>query len=255
MAAAALSSQVGFARDHLGTGPESPEDFRVEITGSAWLVDSSGTIQSSGTPVNLVSDLGVQQQQPTFYGKFVFKPTARQRIVVEGTPFRLSGLNTVNRAITYHGETFNISDTVRSTADMNYFFGGYQFDVLTGPAGHLGFSAGGAYVGATGTVFSTTANTTASRNISIGLPLAGAEFRMFPIPGRRWIDVDGEVRGMGFGSYGHYVEATANGGVWFGHIGLQAGYRAVNADLHESGGATGVDVRLKGPIFSVLFRW
>jgi hypothetical protein len=61
---------------------------------------------------------------------------------------------------------------------------------------------------------------------------------------------------MGFGSYGHYVQASGNGGVWFGHLGLQAGYRAVNADLHESGnGGSGVTVRLKGPIFSVVFKW
>jgi hypothetical protein len=255
-AVAVWSSQLGFAADVPGTGPESPESFRFEITGSAWLVDSGGTIQASGTPIDLVSDLGVQQQQPTFYGKFVFKPTRRQRIVLEGTPFRLTGENTVNRSITYHGETFNVSDTVKSNADLNYFFGGYQFDVLSGSAGHLGFSAGAAYVDTTGTIMSVTANTTASKSLTIGLPLAGGDFRVFPIPGHHWLDLDGEVRGMAFGSYGHYVQATGNGGVWFGHFGLLAGYRAVNADLHENGGGgSGVAVRLKGPLFSAVFKF
>ena len=248
------TGSLGQAADNPGTNPGSPESFRIEITGSAWLLDSGGRIQASGTPIDLVSDLGVQQQQPTFYGKFVFKPTRRQRIVLEGTPFRLSGLNTVHRSVTYHGDTFNINETLKTTADLNYFFGGYQFDVLSGPVGHLGFSAGGAYFSGTGTVSSQ--NTTASKSQTIGLPLAGAEFRVFPIPGHSWIDFDGEVRGMGFGSYGHYVEAGGNGGVWFGHIGLQAGYRAVNADLHQnSAGGSGISGRLKGPIFSLLFKW
>jgi hypothetical protein len=219
-------------------------------------VNSAGTIQASGTPIDLVSDLGVQQQQPTFYGSLVFKPTKRQRIVVEGTPFGLTGNNTVNRTLTYRGETFQVSDTVHSNANLDYFFAGYQYDVLSGSAGHLGFSVGGAYLGATGTILSVTSNTSASKTETIGLPLAGAEFRVFPIPGRHWLDVDGGIRGMGFGSYGYYTEAMANGGVWFGHFGLKGGYRAVNTDLHESSnGGSGISVRLKGPIFSVAFKW
>ncbi len=256
VAATAFCGQLSFGADTPGTGSESPELFRVEITGSAWLVNPGGTIQASGTPIDLVSDLGVQQQQPTFYGKFVFKPTRRQRIVVEGTPFALAGNNTVDRTLVYRGETFHVSDTVHSNANLTYVFGGYQYDVLSGPAGHLGFSAGGAYLGATGTILSVTTSTTASKTEMIGLPLAGSEFRIFPIPGRHWLDVDGEIRGMGFGSYGYYTEAAGNAGAWFGHLGFQAGYRAVNADLHETGnGGSGITVRLKGPIFSVVFKW
>lgn len=50
---------------------ESPESFHVELTGSAWLVNSGGAIQASGSPINLVTDLGVYQQQPTFFGRRV----------------------------------------------------------------------------------------------------------------------------------------------------------------------------------------
>lgn len=251
-----MTCHLALAADNPGTGFENPEDFRLEITGSAWLVNSVGTIQASGTPIDLVSDLGVQQGPPTFYGKFVFKPTRRQRIVAEGTPFALTGNNIVNRTLVYRGETFNVSDTVHSNATLNYFFGGYQYDVLSGPVGHLGFSVGGAYLGATGTILSVTSNVSASKTETLGIPLAGSEFRIFPIPGRHWLDVDGELRGMGLGSYGYYTEAAGNGGLWIGHLGFQAGYRAVNADLHETGsGGSGVSVRLKGPIFSVAFKW
>jgi hypothetical protein len=235
---------------------DGPEDFKIEIKGSAWLLDSGGTIQANGSPVDLVSDLGAHQQQPTFYGQLVVKPGRKHRIVVEGTPFRIDGLNTVNRTFTYQGQTFTVSQTVRSNADLNYFFTGYQYDILSGRLGHLGFSVGGAYLGTTGTIHAVELNTTSSKSITIGLPLAGAEFRVFPIPGHTIFEFDGGIRGMAVGDYGHYVHAQGNAGMALGPVTFQAGYRAVNADLHDTGTSpSGVNVRLKGPIFSLVCKW
>jgi len=238
------------------TTSENPENFRLEITGSAWLVNTSGTIQSSGTPINLVTDLGAAQQQPTFFGRFVFKPKQKQRIVIEGFPFSVTGYNTVNRSITYHGQTFNVSQTLQSSADLDYLFAGYQYDVLSGPMGHLGFSVGGAWASANGTLHGVETGITSSRSETVGLPLAGAEFRIFPIPHHRLIDIEGGVRGMAVGSYGHYLEASANGGICVGPVTILAGYRTVNADLHNaSSSPSGIDVHLTGPAFSAMWRW
>lgn len=238
------------------TGSESPEDFRFEITGSAWILNTGGAIQANGSPIDLVSDLGVEQQQPTFYGQLVFKPGRKHRIIFEGTPFDIHGYNTINRSVMYHGETFNVSQSLESSADMTYFFGGYQYDVLSGSMGHFGLSAGAAYLSATGTIQAVQTSTIATRSETIGLPLAGAEFRIFPIPGHRILEIDGGMRGMGFGSYGHYVEANGNAGIGWGPITFQAGYRGVNADLHEtSNGGSGITARLQGPTFSIMWRW
>lgn len=106
---------------------DDPENFRVEVTGSAWLVNSSGTIQAGGavpfligsaTAIDLVSDLGVKQRQPTFYGRLVIKPGRKHRIVLEGTPIRLDGTNTVTQTIIYQGQTFAVGETLRT-----YLFG------------------------------------------------------------------------------------------------------------------------------------
>ncbi|MBV9083744.1 MAG: hypothetical protein JOZ62_13780 [Acidobacteriaceae bacterium] len=245
-----------FSIGTLVRGAENPEDFRLEITGAAWVLNPSGAIQSSGTPVDLVKDLNVQQQQPTFYGKLVFKPGRKHRIVIEGTPFRLSGLNTVSRTVTYRGQIFTVNQTLKSSADLDYVFGGYQYDVISGEAGHLGFSVGAAYLGATGVIQSVQTQTIATKSLTLGLPLAGTEFRAFPVPGHRWIDINGGIRGMALGSYGNYLEASGNGGVWVRHIGLEAGYRAVNANIHDTSSAgSGVAVHLKGPIFSAMWKW
>ena len=235
---------------------ESPESFRFEVTGSAWILNTGGRIQANGSPVDLVNDLGAQQQQPTFYGQLVFKPAQKHRIVLEGTPFDIHGNNTIDRSIPYAGRIFNVSETVQSHANLTYFFGGYQYDVLSGPMGHLGFSAGAAYLGATGTIDATQTALVGSKSEVVGLPLAGAEFRVFPIRAHRILEFDGGMRGMAFGSYGHYVQANGNAGVGLGPITLQAGYRAVNVDLHQSSnGGSGLSARLQGPIFSLLFRY
>jgi acyl-coenzyme A thioesterase PaaI-like protein len=242
------------------------ENFRVEVTGSAWLVNSGGTIHAggvatradvaSGTAIDLVTDLGVKQRQPTFYGHLVLKPGRKHRIVIEGTPIRLNGTNTVNRTVVYQGQTFTVGQTLQSSADVNYFFVGYQYDVVSAPAGHLGFSVGGAYLNATGTIHGLQSGLVATKSETIGMPLAGAEGRVFVIPGRKLLEIDGGVRGMAFGGYGHYVEGTITGGIGFGPLTFQAGYRAESADLHSTSIlGNGVDVHLRGPIFSIQARW
>ena len=235
----------------------NPEDFKVELTGAAWLVDSSGIIRANGTPVDLVTDLGARQQQPTFFGRLVIKPGRKHRIVIEGTPFRLSGYNTVDRTIVYHGQTFDVHQTLRSSAELNYFFAGYQYDFVSGPMGHLGVSVGGAYLGSTGTITSVESGTTATKTETFGLPLAGLEGRVFPIHGHKLLMIEGDIRGMDVGGYGHYIEASGNGGINFGHFAILAGYRTVDPDIHSSSSSNpaGVNVHLKGPIFSAQWRW
>ncbi|MFL6415734.1 MAG: hypothetical protein ACJ74Y_08700 [Bryobacteraceae bacterium] len=235
---------------------EDPENFHIEVTGEAWLVDTGGQIQASGAPINLVNDLNAEQGRGTFYGQLVFKPARKHRIVIEGTPFSVNGLNSVTRSIVYRGQTFNVSQTVRSSASLDYAFLGYQYDVLSAPRGHLGFSVGAAYLGASGFLQAVETNTSASKTQQLVLPLAGTDFRIFPLPGRKVFEIEGGIRGMTFGDYGYFAEATGSGGVVLGPITLLAGYRALNTDIHvTSNGGSGVTARLHGPIFSARFRW
>jgi hypothetical protein len=235
---------------------EDPENFHIEVTAGGWLVDTGGQIQASGTPIDLVNDLNAEQQRATFYGQLVFKPARKHRIVVEGSPFSVNGLKTVTRSIVYRGQTFSVSDTVRSSASLDYAFLGYQYDVLSGPRGHLGFSVGAAYVGGSGFLQSVGTNVSASRTQQLVLPLAGTDFRIFPLPGHKFFEIEGGIRGMTFGDYGYFAEATASGGLVLGPVTLLAGYRAVDTEIYvTNNGGSGVTARLRGPIFSGMFRW
>jgi len=226
---------------------------KLDLTLSYWPVHSSGSIRAAGTSVDLRSDLGVGQNTPTFAGRLDLR-FGRSRVRFEGTPIRLTGDRNLQRTIVYQGRTFDISDRVTSSADLDYFYGGYEFDLISRPAGHLGIEAGGAYFSASGTITSQTTGITASRSETAGMPLAGVAFRAFPIHGRFDVEVNGEVKGMNFGGFGHYVQAAANIGAGRGHVLVEAGYRFIDADVHQTNGENAVTPQFRGPVISLLLR-
>jgi hypothetical protein len=229
------------------------DDKKLDVTLSWWPVHSSGTIRAGGTDVDLRSDLGVDQNAPTFAGRLDLR-LGRSRVRLEGTPIRLDGLRNLQRSITYQGRTFNFSDTVRSNAAVDQFYGGYEFDIISRPAGHFGAEVGGAWFQASGTIASQSTAITATHSQSVGMPLAGLAFRAFPIHRRLDLELNGELKGMQFGDYGHYVQATVNVGVGSHHVLVEGGYRFMDADIHQTNGVNGVSAEFRGPVVSLLFR-
>jgi hypothetical protein len=226
---------------------------RVEITASAWRTAIEGSLQAGGLPVDLRSDLNLGDQW-TFFGRAVFKPGRHHRLIVEGSPYRFDGTNTISRSISYNNRTFLVQDTLQSHAELTYVFGGYEYDLISRPRGHFGLQVGGAYLDATGTIASTRTAVFATRTETIGLPLAGGEFRVWPL---RFFSIGGSVKGMAVGDYGHYVQGEINGGIGARSIALLFSYQILDADIHESSGApnpAGIAPRISGPIMSVQFR-
>lgn len=227
---------------------------RVEITANAWRTAVSGKFQSGIVPVDLRSDLALRNNWQ-FQGSALIRIAGRHRLVLDGSPLSFSGRNLLNRTVTYGGRTYNVRETVRSDADMTMAFAGYQYDVVSRPGGHFGFRIGGQYVDASGILVSTSTGIEAASSYQLGIPLAGFEGRVRLLP--RWLDAGGEVQGMGFGGYGHFMQGAVNFGVPLGAVGLRAGYRWLDADLHENTSTPsriGVAVRLTGPVVGIAFR-
>jgi hypothetical protein len=231
------------------------EDFRIELTASALRPHIEGAVTALGLPVALHSDLNLEDNW-TFFGKLVFKPGRRHRINIEGSPYDFSGLNALSRSITFNGRTYSFQETVASDASLGYFFAGYQFDAVSREQCHLGLEVGGAYLDATGTIRGVTTGLVATREEKIGLPLAGAEFRMFVLPHSRLLNVNGEAKGMAFGGYGNFFQGVVNVGVGIRRITVQAGYQYTNADIHEnrSVNPAGIAPVIQGPIISLQLR-
>lgn len=235
---------------------ENPENFRIELTGSAWLNGPTGTLKADGTPVDFVTDLAAGARQPRFYGRLVFKPGRKHRLILEGSPTSFSGLNTINRSFVFLNKTYNISQTVSTDAKVNYAFLGYQYDPFSGRYGHLGFQAGAAYLGVQGTLNGLQSGLIETKSFQAPIPLIGTEFRIFPIPHRKIVQLEGMMRGIPAGSYGYFVEGGASGGIHLGPIALLAGYREMFANVHQNNLiGNGVALRLKGPLFSLQWAW
>lgn len=230
------------------------EDFRVEVTAGWWLRDSSGTIQSGVTPVDLRGDLAIAQDEPQFLGRLVVKPAARHRLMLEGTSYRLRGEADVNRQFTFAGQQYTLQDRVTSAADITHIFGGYQYDVVSGARGHAGLQAGVAWVDATGTLTSNSFGFTGAEKQSFPFPVAGAEFRLLPLASPL-LQIAGGIKGMTLGDYGHYVDASIEAGAGLGrHVTVLAGFRIADADVHRKDQTRGFSPRFTGPVFSVQFR-
>jgi len=86
--------------------------------------------------------------------------------------------------------------------------------------------------------------------------MAGVDFRLYFIPNKRWLALEGAVRGLPAGSYGHWVEGTGGLGGWIGAVGLQLGYREMLIDFHQSNlAANGVNLRFSGPLATLFWNW
>lgn len=239
------------AADH-----SDPEDFHIELTGAVWILNPRGSIQAGTTPIDLRGDVGIEKDRPTFVGKLVVKPGRKHRIIVEGTPYELEGDQQLTRTIRYEGQTFTVTDRVRSRATLGYVFGVYQYDFLSRRAGHLGIQIGGAYLDATGRLEAVQSGVTASKSQKVGIPLIGAEFRVSPIPHHSIFEINGEVRGVPLGDYGHYLQSSINAGIRLGLFTIEGGYRFLDADLHDTSvNRNGVAPQFRGPTAGLVFRY
>jgi hypothetical protein len=227
---------------------------RLEVNALVWRTSLRGTFQSGIIPVDLRSDLAMRSNWQ-FHGSALIRIAGRHRLVVEGSPLTFSGENLLARSITYGGRTYQIRETVGSSADLTTAFVGYQFDALSRTRGHLGLRAGAEYLDAAGLLVSRSSGVSASDGYRVGIPLAGLEGRIRIVPG--WFDAGGEIQGMALGGYGHYVQGSASVGVGPGRVQLRAGYRWLDADVGENTSAAnriGVAARIGGPVLGITVR-
>jgi hypothetical protein len=238
------------------SGAEGPEDYRIELTGALWRMNTNGTIHADGTPTNLLTDLGVDQRQRIYDGRLTLKFKRKYRFVLEGTPISIHGLNTINRSVTYFGQQYSVDETLKSSAQINYIYAGIHRDWFRGRMGRFGSSLGAAYLGLAGSLQAEPGGINKQGSTPFGLPFAGVDFRLYFIPNKRWIALEGAARGLPAGAYGHWVEGSAGVGGWIGPVGLQLGYREMLINFHETGSdPNGLNLRFYGPMASVFFNW
>jgi hypothetical protein len=230
---------------------QDPENFHVELTASGWQTSLDGEVQAGGLPVDLQRDLALENRW-TFFGRLVLKPARKHRIVIEGAPYQFEGRNLLERTIVYAGRTYAIREDVASTAELTYVYAAYQYDFFSRRSGHLGIQAGAAYIDAAGEIRSITRGISGRDEERFPMPLVGIEGRAFIVPRR--VSVSGEIKGMALGRFGYFVQGGVDGGVTLGPVTFMAGYKILDADVHEHEGGPGIRPRISGPVLSIQLR-
>ena len=225
------------------------EKWGYEFTASFWPLSPSGNVLTHGTTTDFRSDLGFKSRgHPMF--KAVVKTAERHGFTFEFVPYRLDADNTLTRSFRFNGQTYPAQDTIHSEASVNYIFGAYQYDLVKAERGYVELIAGVAYFDASVRAVSQTAGS-ATEQRNVPLPIVGGRFRIFPFRGDTF-NIDGEVKGMSYGSFGRYINPTVNAALAVSsHVRLQAGFNLVDADAHDTDRAKGFKLRFAGPIFSV----
>jgi len=243
-----LSTATAYAQDN------DREAFTVEGTASAWFLHPSGDVISNGNQIDFRSDLGISSRHTSPFIRAILKPRRKDRIVFETIPYRLEGNAQLTKSFTFNGVTYTIQDRVASEANVNYFFGAYQRDLVSGNLGHAGLQAGIGYLDGDANVKSQTRGLQGTESAKIPFPQVGGEFRVFPDP-RGHFNVNADVKGFPLGSYGHYFQTVVNVGLTLRrNLTAQAGYAYVNGDIHETNNGDGFKLNFRGPVISIQFR-
>src|SRR5213593_2209240 len=241
---------VAFLGGQQATAQAAPgKAFHFEVS-AAWLgLTPRGNVQTNSNRVDFRSDLGMDSFQSQVVFRFDMKPSARDHILFQFTPYRFSGEQTLTRSFRFGGVTYTLNERVTSDASLNYLSAGYQRDVLSRPGLDLRLIAAATYIGVKAEA-TRPAVGHAEVDRRIAFPLVGIAVGWVPAPQRSWFSIRGEVRGMTFGSYGRYFDGLATFGFTVSpHVTLEAGYHLMDGDGHHN--THGAKLRFHGPLISV----
>lgn len=223
------------------------ETVAYEAT-AGWLgITPRGNVQTNSNRVDFESDLGMGTLQSHLTFRFDIKPSDRKRIMIEFIPYRFNGENTIERGFRFGGVTYNVNERVEAKASLNYISAGFEYDFVNQPRVDVGVIGAIAYLGLRAKANSPSAGE-AEVDRDIGFPLAGLAARFTPSSREPGLTIRVEGKGMSFGSYGQYFDG--DGALGFrlaANVTLEAGYRFVHGDGHNSTGTRGAKFNFHGP--------
>jgi len=244
------------------------DNAKWKLQAYAWISRPTGYFNGSGGNgyFDLQRDFGFGNYA-TFSGNLDWRFKRKHHLLFGATPVVSSRTTTLDRTITWQGQTFNVGAKVEAHVGSLVFTPAYQYDFFRRQHGWLGLlvNVNLAYTDArlktTGTVSggsgSVTGSASANGSIFAPLPAIGPVFRWYPLPGSNRFYVDGGLTGMTFFGYGNFVSANGELGFPIGHHwDMRVGY-LMGSRLKISESSSDIAIRLtqKGPIIGVEYHW
>jgi hypothetical protein len=211
---------------------EDFDQYKLRLDTYWFYSNPSGSIQGSSdaVPVDFQKDLGFSAYS-TFAARADWKFTRKNHFYVSVSNFNSTRQKTLDRTITFEGQTFEVGTAVRSDLHAFLVAPGYQYDIIRRKRGHLGIGVqvdlfnSSAKISATAQAGGSSGAFSAKGSLLAPIPVAGPDYRIYLTNSPR-VFIEGNVYGMYFFGYGNFVSTTDSVGFTVNkHISLNAGYQ------------------------------
>jgi hypothetical protein len=251
-----------------GSGDSELDSSRGKLQLNGWVSSPTGYFNGHNSEgyFDLKRDFGFGDYV-TFSGKLDWRFKRKHHLMFLTTPVVSSRTTTIDRTISWQGETYDVGARVNANIKSLLFTPGYQYDFFRLQQIWLGLlvDCNLAYTSATlkvsgsasGSGGVTSGTASASGSLFVPLPAVGPTFRWYPIPNSSRFYLDGILTGMSFFGYGNFVSGNAVVGIRMSpHWNARAGY-LLGSRLKITGSNDRIAIRLtqKGPVFGVEYQW
>jgi len=235
--------------------------YKVRLSGFWFYSNPSGHFDASnGTDsIDLQKDVGFNSYS-TFSGKIDWKFTRKNHLYFVGSSFDQTRVVTLNRTITFQGQTFVAGLSVKANLSAPLYAPGYQYDLFRRKRWHLGLAVQMNLFDASASIDAAAhvtgggvhqAAVSAKGSLLAPIPVAGPQVRVYLTNSPR-LYVDGSVFGMYLFGYGNFLSTNDFLGVTLAkHLSANAGYQLGSrlvVNNSNSNNRIGLHLTQSGPI-------
>jgi hypothetical protein len=225
------------------------EGYNIELEGRYWYPKLDSTVKivdnNIGTSINLVNDLGFNEQQGFGEARLQIKFFDRNKFNFSCLPMKWEADQVLTQAIQFNGQTYTAGTQVQSRLDMKLFKAGYEFDFIAGNYGFLGATFD---VMVADTQIQLKAPTLAideTHNATVPIPMIGISGRLNFL---KWMGLTARVSGLPAGGYGYVLDAEGSLDINpVKYVGISGGYRFFQAKATYQDNKA--DYKLDGPMW------
>jgi hypothetical protein len=217
------------------------ERYHVEAAMAWWnpepsLIVSSESLGIEGTNVDLVSDLGIEQERFREL-RVVLRPGTKHKFRFNYLPLKYAAEDVVRREFVFNGQRYRVNLPVNTTADLTTYRVGYEYDVLYRTRGYLGVLVDLKYTNVDVVLDSPIGREFTSQVAPIptigiagrgylldGVSITG-EVSFFKIPEKLGEQINGGGRYLDYDFYGTFNFSN--------YVGAQVGLRSVDVDYFK----------------------
>ncbi|MBI4263835.1 MAG: hypothetical protein HY657_05650 [Acidobacteria bacterium] len=223
-----------------------------------WNPDPELTLQSGSltgatgiTDIDFVQEFGIEKKT---FPEVRLTVGRSHKFRFAYVPVKYEADATIQRTITFRGQTFVVGVPASTEIKWNILKVGYEWDFVSMDRGYFGVVGELKYNKLEASIGSPALTSPAATDQDAPVPTIGVAGRGYVHP---LVAISGEVGGLKISSddfEAKFVDFDINGSVTFGrYIGVQGGYRAVTVDyvIEDDSG----DLQLKGPYFGVVVRF